>query len=111
MAQELSSFGLSARVVDGPITVGAVGDAQLALVGADAVTAQYIVNGTPSLELAQAAEGHVPFHVVCETVKFVRESMVERGYDRVPLDLVASIATEEGILAPTQVERYLPDGC
>ena len=74
MAHELSSLDLPARAVYGPVTVGAVGDLRLALVGADAVTAQYIINGTPSLELAQAAKGHVPFHVVCETVKLVRKS-------------------------------------
>jgi translation initiation factor 2B subunit (eIF-2B alpha/beta/delta family) len=110
MADELTSLGLPAWVVDGPITKYAVGGAQLALVGADAVTAEHIVNGTPSLELAQAAKGRVPFHVVCETVKFTRESQVEHGYDRVPLALDASIATEEGLIAPAQMERHMPDG-
>ena len=52
----------------------ALEDAQLALIGADAVTPGLLINGTPSQSLAQAAAGRVPFYAVCETVQFTRDA-------------------------------------
>ena len=105
MAGELADLGLSTEVVTGPVGHDVIGRAHMVLVGADAVSPTVVVNGTPSLALAQAARGRVPFYVVCETVKLAREAKADVGYDLVPLNLVTAIATEKAVLTPSEVER------
>ena len=110
MAAELADLGLTARLVEGRAAGAALEGAELALIGADAVTPDLLINGTPSQSLAEAAAGRVPFYAVCETVKFTRDARADRGYDLVPLALVTAIATEEGVLAPDDVRRRIQEG-
>ena len=81
--------------------------ATLALVGADAVAPGCIVNGTPTLALAQASKGRIPFYVVCETVKMVAQAVAAPGYDAVPIELVTAVVTEDGAHSPEEVGRRL----
>ena len=81
--------------------------ADLVLVGADAVTADSVVNGAPTAELAAAALDHVPFYVVCETIKFTDDDATVPGYDRVPLEQVTDVITETGRLSRPSIADYL----
>lgn len=103
LAWELDSAGVRAVVVADEALPEAIARAQAALIGADAVTPRCVINGTPSLLLARAAQNRIPLYVVCETVKFVREVPETPGYDQVPLSLVQSIATEAGLVQPADV--------
>ncbi len=83
------------------------------LLGADAVTASgHIVNGTPSLQLAQASGNrHIPMYVVCETAKFdffghLGEN-TEPGFDIVPLSTCTAVITEKGTMKPDLVTAYI----
>jgi len=107
LAAELEQAGLSVEVISSAAGADAVGRAHLALVGADAVTSTVVVNGAPTLALAEAATGQVPLYVVCEMVKFIPDIPAGPGYDRVPLRLVKGIVTEDGLLASTDVEGQL----
>ncbi len=103
LALELAESGIATEVVALSDLEEAIRSADLALVGADAVTPLHIVNGAPSLKLARATRERAPIHVVCETVKFASDVSTEPGYDRVPLTLVSSIITELGGISSDQV--------
>ena len=110
MVERLSGLGVAAEPVGDSDPEALIGRAGLALVGADAVTPESVVNGAPSLSLASAARGRIPFYVVCETVKFAREAHVEDGYDRIPMALVTGIASERGVLEPYDLEGLVTEG-
>lgn len=101
MARKLASAGIPAEVVPDDALESAAARASLALVGADTVMPDgAIINGAPTLRLAQAAKRRaVPFYVVCETSKFLagRDApMLEEGFEVVPGELVDGIITERG---------------
>jgi translation initiation factor eIF-2B subunit delta len=74
--------------------------ANKAISGADAVTCDgSVINGYPSLALAQAAKNHgIPFYCIGETAKLEArpEVRLEAGFDYIPANLVSGIITEEG---------------
>ena len=88
---------MDTNVIDTPALESELKQARLVMVGADAVTSQYLVNGTPTLELARVANGVIPIYVVCETIKFAMSIPAEPGFDRVPLALVSALVTEKGV--------------
>ena len=81
--------------------------ADLVLVGADAVTADSVVNGAPTADLADAADDRIPLYVVCETIKFTHDAGPAPGYDRVPMDRVTDVITEDGRLSRPAVADYV----
>jgi ribose 1,5-bisphosphate isomerase len=92
-----------------------ISKAEKAIVGADSITADgYLINGTPTLALAQAArKKRIPFYTICETAKFdiqgytVKTPELEPGFDKTPLDLVTGIVTEKGTMQPSLVIAYI----
>ena len=98
LAEQLAQRGVASQIIDGAGLADALSRVRLALVGADAVTADLVVNGTPSLALAQMCDGRVPFYVICQTIKFTPDVPEEPGFDRVPLALVSGVITEDGLL-------------
>ena len=103
LANDLTSMGVDARLFGAADMADVMARAHIVLVGADAVAADFLLNGTPTLELASAAAGVTPFYVVCETIKLTPETNSACGYDRVPLKLITGVVTEVGILAAAQV--------
>ena len=103
-------------VADGEISVR-ISKADKALVGADSITADgYLVNGKPTLLLAQAAKNKkIPLYVVCESAKFTirgyiaKSKELEPGFDRIPIDLVTGIITEKGTMQPDLVIAYIEE--
>lgn len=89
--------------------------ADKALVGADSILVDSsLINGTPSLRLAQAArKENIPFYTVCETAKLDVQGYIdleaepEPGFDKIPPDLISGIITENGIMKPDQVIAYI----
>ncbi len=77
----------------------------VAAIGADAVTPQWVVNGSPSLRLATAAAAAgAPVYVVCEDAKLAGgEPEPEPGMDLVDMGLVAAVVTESGPMGPGEV--------
>jgi translation initiation factor 2B subunit (eIF-2B alpha/beta/delta family) len=107
LAAELGEQGVHAEVVDVAGLAAASGGVQAGFIGADAVTMKCVVNGTPSLDLAKAAQGRFPLYAVCESVKLIRSVPAEAGYDEVPLELFAGVVTESRVLTPSDVRRLM----
>jgi len=92
-----------------------IAKADKALVGADSITADdYLINGTPTLTLAQAAKKKkIPLFTICETAKFdtygyiAKAPELEPGFDKTPLNLVTGIITEKGTMQPSMVISYI----
>lgn len=107
MAEELRECDRAIEVVREPLTDERFKTLSMAVVGADSVTPELVVNGSPTLEMAQAFQGHAPFYIVSERIKLTREVEVVPGYDRVPIELVTGIITEDGVLAPGILEQWV----
>ena len=107
LAGDLERIGIDVEIVSSIAEAGIIERAEIAVVGADAVTRSFVVNGTPTLALARAASGLIPFYVVGESMKFVPEISPAPGYDLVPLELVTGIVCETGIVAPSDVGRII----
>jgi translation initiation factor 2B subunit (eIF-2B alpha/beta/delta family) len=94
-----------------------ISKADKALVGADSITADgFLVNGKPTLPLAQAAKSkRIPLFVVCESAKFTirgyitKSTELEPRFDRTPLNLVTGIITEKGTMLPGLVLAYIEE--
>jgi translation initiation factor 2B subunit (eIF-2B alpha/beta/delta family) len=109
-----------------------MGECDVVIVGADAVTPQGVVNkiGTYALALA-AREQKVPFYVLAGTEKFlpapfsqalrieekdpeevtqevIPHSKVENRYfDITPLELITGVVTQEGVIPGKEVQKVL----
>ena len=106
LAGAIEAAGWPASLHQGPASE-VVERADLVLVGADAVTTGALVNGSPTAELAVAAVDRIPFYVVCETIKFTDDAATAPGYDRVPLNQVTDVITENGRLSRPTIPDYL----
>jgi translation initiation factor eIF-2B subunit delta len=116
-AKQLMKYEIPVEIVpDAKINLR-ISKADKALVGADSITADgYLVNGKPTLQLAQAAKNkRIPFYVVCESAKFTirgyitKSTELEPGFDSTPLNLVTGIITEKGTMQPGLVIAYIEE--
>ena len=109
LAGGLNDVGITVRVVGPDAFDDALSGATLALVGADAVTPELIVNGSPTLALAESAWGKVPLYTVCESIKLIADIGTEPGYDRIPFEMVTGVITEHGTLTQADVRRRVSE--
>jgi translation initiation factor eIF-2B subunit delta len=116
-AEQLMKYQIPVEIIaDAEISLR-ISKADKALVGADSITADgYLVNGKPTLLLAQAAKNKkIPFYVVCESAKFTirgyltKSTELEQGFDKTPLNLVTGIITEKGTMQPNLVIAYIEE--
>jgi len=116
-AEQLMKYQIPVEIIgDGQINLR-ISKADKALVGADSITADgYLINGKPTLLLAQAAKNKkIPFYVVCESAKFTirgyatKSTELEPAFDRTPLNLVTGIITEKGTMQPSLVIAYIEE--
>lgn len=131
LAVALREHGIASTIVADAALPGLVDRADLVLVGADSVSESDFVNkiGTYPLSLA-AREAGVPVHVAAPLDRFISEALrgrtdrlrdgreilpspppgatVENRYfEAVPLSLVTSIVTEEGVEPPAEAARII----
>ena len=104
MIEELRHAKVDAEPANTLPRDSAAGDT-LGIIGADSVyPGSNVVNGSPSLGLAQwCKDRSLPFYVVCDSLKFVRGTTRERpglppAMDRVPVRMITGIVTEPGLL-------------
>ena len=116
-AEQLMKYQIPVEIIgDGQINLR-ISKADKVLVGADSITADgYLVNGKPTLLLAQSAKNkRIPFYVVCESAKFTIQGYVakstelEPSFDMTPLALVTGIITEKGTMQPNLVIAYIEE--
>lgn len=102
--KQVASPGIDGELVPAAEIPGAVQRASMVLVGADkALPDGSLVNGAPSLEVAQAAKGLTPFFSICEAYKLDEDPALEKGFELVPPELISAYITEEAILTPDQI--------
>lgn len=131
-ARALGEKGISVRLVTDFAALALVGESDLLMVGADAITLAGVVNkiGTYGLALA-AREKRNPFYVLAGKEKFLppafsqalriekrdpkeitEETMpnvvVENRYfDFTPLDLITAVVTQDGVIPGREVQEVL----
>lgn len=131
-AKELGEKGVRVWIVVDSAAPSLVGECDLVIVGADAVTPEGVVNkiGTYALGLA-AREKKVPFYVLAGTEKFlpppfaqslrieerdpkevtqepIPHSRVENRYfDYTPLDLITGVMTQAGVITGKEAQKHL----
>ena len=104
MAESLLSMGVAAEIYPDEVDLKAIGPITLALFGADRVGPDgSLVNGEPSLDVAQRLVGVAPLYVACETFKLDDGEHVSDGFDVIPAELVAGFVTDRGVVLPDQV--------
>ncbi|MBI3989458.1 MAG: hypothetical protein HY347_07555 [candidate division NC10 bacterium] len=132
LAKLLTRKGISVTLVVDAALPGLVREADLCLMGADALLPSGLVNkvGTYALALAARTDS-VPFYVLCDSRKFlpkplerfftIREERPEeiwrrspkgvmvknRLFERTPLRLLTGVISEEGLLDPDEVRKVL----
>jgi ribose 1,5-bisphosphate isomerase len=135
IAWELRAQGLPVIFIDDTAMGLYISTVNKVMVGADRICADgNLVNGIGTYQLALAADrASIPFYVLCETLKFdprlrsdevdleekEASEVIEPGrlppevrvqnpnFDITPLELVTRIVTENGVLKPEEVVRYL----
>lgn len=131
-AKELSEKGIKVWIVVDSAAPSLIGECDLVIVGADSIIPEGVINkiGTYALALA-AREKEVPFYVLAGTEKFlpppfaqalridemdpkevtqeaIPNSRVENRYfDITPLDLITGVATQEGVIGGTEVQKRM----
>ena len=116
-AEQLMKHKIPAEIIRDKDIQVRISKADKALVGADSITADgYLINGTPTLTLAQAArKKKIPLYTICETAKFdidgatSKRAELEPGFDKTPLDLITGIITEKGTMQPSLVIAYIEE--
>ncbi len=130
LARRLGKAGLNVELVTDAGVFAKIGQANVILLGADSIGADYLVNKIGSLGIALAALHHrVPCYALASSLKlsFRRNPATSREgkaseilqrpsphvkpvnhyFDVTPLDLLTGIITESGILTPRGVSRLL----
>ena len=106
LAEDLRALGVECRV-DSELP-GSLAEGQAVVIGADSVTSQEVLNGSPSLALVGAAAGLIPVYALSEEVKMTGGDVEgEPGMDRVPLELFTAVVTETGPLSPDAVRSRI----
>lgn len=104
MADGLAGRGVPADVLSDDAIASSLDGVTLALVGADRVLPDgSMVNGTPTLSVAEQLSGIAPLYVVCGTFKLDDQAHASEGYDTVPASLVTAYITERGVASPEGV--------
>lgn len=104
MAESLAARGIRARVRPDDVSVPELAPLTMALIGADRVRPDgSLVNGVPSLLLAEHVHGIAPLYVAAETFKLDDAETIEDGFEAVPAGLVTGYVTDRGVVQPDQV--------
>lgn len=90
MANMLANHDIPSELV-GHINVEKI---DCAIIGCDAITPSFVVNGTPSLEMAKVIHNKIPLFVVGQTIKQIVDIDSGRGFDRIPNELITKIVLE-----------------
>lgn len=127
MAEQLAHHGVSVTVVSDAAAIAAVAQANLVLVGADMLSSAGLMNKVGTRALALAAQAaNLPTYTLCSSEKFLPPGfplthadpanaptlqpdvdVLNREFDTTPLNEIAGIVTEQGILPAAAIEAWL----
>lgn len=131
MAAEIAATGIPVTFMIDALAIAQVKQAQLVLVGADHLTSQGLVNKVGTYGIALAAQAaKVPVYALCSSEKFFPPGYIQPPqaqwpaeqvwdeapahvtianyyYDSTPLESLAGIITEQGIVPAVGIEAWL----
>ncbi|KAF1086244.1 Methylthioribose-1-phosphate isomerase [Sporotomaculum syntrophicum] len=106
--------GLNCRVIPDDILPDSLDGVDLVLLGADTVFKDgSVLNGYPSLKLAETAAVHnptVPVYVICDSLKFSldrRLDKIEEGFEAIPFKFITGLISEDGVFKKEKMLDYL----
>lgn len=104
MADALRGVGVEAEVCPDHTDLATLGPIAMGLLGADRVAPDgSMINGVPSLLLAERLRGVAPLYVAAETFKLDDGEQVEDGFEPVPASMIAGYVTDRGVVSPSAV--------
>lgn len=111
--QELQSHGIECHLLEDDFKAEELSGIDAVILGSDQVYPDgSIVNGYPSLRLAQAAAARQPFipvYAISDSFKLSLDSTpgeMETGFEIIPSRLLTAIITEDGVLAGSDIAKY-----
>ena len=111
--QELQGHGIGCRLLEDDFEAEDLGGIDLVILGSDQLCRDgTIVNGYPSLRLAEAAVAHqppIPVYAISDRFKLNLDFTpveVESGFEVIPSRLLTGIITEDGTLAGPDIAVY-----
>jgi translation initiation factor 2B subunit (eIF-2B alpha/beta/delta family)/8-oxo-dGTP pyrophosphatase MutT (NUDIX family) len=115
LAKELIASGVPVTLIADPAVASIFQEVDLVLVGADSVLKDgSLIHKVGTRDIATVTKNHgIPLYSSCEVIKFSTQDFLgERPetpslFDVTPAELVSSYITEEGELAPANVEQQL----
>ena len=131
-AQVLGERGIRVKIMVDSAAPSLMGECDVVMVGADAITPEGVVNkiGTYALALA-AREQKIPFYVLAGTEKFLpppfaqalrieerdpkevtqeaipRSRVENRYFDITPLELITGVVAQDGVIPGEEVQKHL----
>lgn len=111
--QYLQNHGLQCRLVEDDFKVDSLDGVEQVVLGSDKVFPDgSVMNGYPSLRLAQMAAEHnppIPVYAVGDTSKLCDEMEAgkETGFEIIPVELLTGIITEDGLFDQDNIIPYL----
>jgi translation initiation factor 2B subunit (eIF-2B alpha/beta/delta family) len=104
LADELLTRGVAAEIYPDGVDLNSLTPITMALLGADRISPDgSLVNGIPSLMLAEHVQGIAPLYVASETFKLDDTEMIEDGLEVVPAELIEGYVTDRGVVQTGQV--------
>lgn len=95
LKSSLSEIGIICHVVHENETVKAVSECDCIIIGADRVVEKIgVVNGTPSLLLAEMAYNTKPLYIIAESFKNSNEIILEPGYEFIPAKYITKVFSD-----------------
>ncbi len=95
LGEELRKSGIECEVYPDSCADEAINITECIVTGADAVIGgSGIVNGSPSLMLAEKAIDKIPYYIIAESFKRTNEIITTKGFEFVPLNLITEIFTD-----------------
>ena len=106
MRDDLGESGVPAELAPDASLSEAAKLADVGLIGVDRVHPDgSLINGTPSLQMAQSLPGRGPLYAVGDSLRLGTPDTLEEGFDLVPPTLVAGLLLEEGLLRTEDMGR------
>lgn len=104
LAASLVTRGMDVHVCPDTVSAAHLRQVTMALIGADRIRPDgSLVNGRPSLRLAEHVRDTAPLYVAAETFKLDDAEHIEKGFEIVPADLITAYITDRGVVQPAQV--------
>jgi len=131
LAKQLGSNNINVKLIVDSTVFSLIADADMILVGGDAITTKGLINKIGTKGIAMVAHHYkIPMYALCSTIKFLPDDYpvaldlkknpheilsrkisnitpINYYFDCTPLNFLTGIITEQEILQPTKIKEYI----